>query len=95
VLRPFALPLVLLGALLAPASAHAGVVRAEGVLPPGQSGYVSIPGVASGTGSPHLTDQVPLFADFRRKPFLFNQPGRTEQAAPTSRSSATRSGCPR
>jgi hypothetical protein len=56
---------------------------------------VSIPGVASGTGSPHLTDQVPLFADFRRKPFLFNQPGRTEQAAPTSRSSATRSGCPR
>jgi penicillin G amidase len=61
------------------AAAHAGVTRAEAVLPPGQSGYVSIPGVASGTGSPHLTDQTALFVDFRRKPFTFNQPGETEQ----------------
>ena len=56
--------------VVAPA-AHAGVVRAEGVLPPGQSGFVSIAGLTSGTGSPHLYDQQPLFIDFRRKPFTF------------------------
>ncbi len=44
------------------------------MLPPGQSGYVSIPGVADGTGSPHLTDQTPLFIDFRLRPFGFDQP---------------------
>lgn len=65
--------------LLPAAAAHADVVRGEAILPPGQSGYVSIPGVASGTGSPHLNDQTPLFVDFRRKPFLFNQPGETER----------------
>ena len=37
------------------------MLEAEDVLPPGQSGYVSIAGVADGTGSPHLTDQVGLF----------------------------------
>ena len=71
--------------LLPAADAQAGVVRAEGVLPPGQSGFVSVPGVASGTGSPHLTDQTPLFVDFKRKPFLFNQPGEAEQPRPDVR----------
>ncbi len=75
--RAILLSLVLL-LLLAPA-ARADVVRGEAVLPPGQSGYVSIPGAASGTGSPHLNDQTALFTDFRRKPFLFNQPGEAEQ----------------
>lgn len=67
-----------LTAALAPGSASAGVLRAESILPPGQSGFVSIAGVASGSGSPHLYDQQPLFIDFRRKPALFGQPGTEE-----------------
>jgi len=74
------LPALVLAALLAAApSAEAGVVRAESVLPPGQSGFVAPTGVTSGTGSPHLNDQTALFVDFKRKPFLFNQPGEAEQ----------------
>jgi len=67
------------GAILLPASsASAEVLEAVDVLPPGQSGYVSISGVASGTGSPHLTDQVSLFENFEYKPHTFGQPGTTE-----------------
>ena len=62
-------------ALALPSTAAAGVVQAESVLPPGQSGYVSIPGVASGTGSPHLTDQVGLFNSFTYRSAMLNQPG--------------------
>lgn len=64
-------------AFTAPASAD--VLEAEAVLPPGQSGYVSIPGVASGTGSPHLTDQTQLFIDFELRPFGFDQPAATSE----------------
>jgi penicillin G amidase len=75
--------LVVLGALvLAAPAANAGVRRAESVLPPGQSGFVSIPGVASGTGSPHLTDQTDLFVQFRFKQATFNQPGDEESPRP-------------
>ena len=48
------------------------------MLPPGQSGYVSITGVASGTGSPHLNDQTELFENFQYRNIDFNQPGTTE-----------------
>jgi penicillin G amidase len=73
------LTIVFASAVLAAASpAAARVVRAEGVLPPGQSGFVSVPGVTAGTGSPHLYDQQPLFIRFQRKPFTFNQPGGSE-----------------
>ena len=76
----FRLPALIAALTLLPASvASAGVVRAESVLPPGQSGFVSPTGVASGTGSPHLNDQIALYTDFKRKPFTFNQPGETEQ----------------
>ncbi len=61
-----------------PATSQAETLDALGVLPPGQSGYVSITGVASGTGSPHLTDQVQLFEDFEYRDITFNQPGATE-----------------
>ena len=65
------------------APASADVLRAEAVLPPGQSGYVSIPGLASGTGSPHLTDQTDLFTNFELRPFGFDQPATsTETPAP-------------
>lgn len=64
-------------AVAAPASAE--VLEAEAVLPPGQSGYVSIPGVATGTGSPHLTDQNQLFIDFELRPFGFDQPAVTTE----------------
>ena len=61
-------------AVLVPAAAAARVHRAEDILPPGQSGYVSTSGVASGTGSPHLKDQLPLFYKHRFKPDMFNLP---------------------
>lgn len=64
--------------LLVP-GADARVSRAEGVLPPGQSGYVSLTGLLSGSGSPHLYDQQPLFVNFQRKPFMLDQPGGTTE----------------
>ncbi|HEX8101346.1 MAG TPA: penicillin acylase family protein [Solirubrobacteraceae bacterium] len=57
--------------LLLPALAPARVRQAESILPPGQSGFVSLTGVTSGTGSPHLYDQQPLFTAFRYKSALF------------------------
>nr|MBA2793527.1 penicillin acylase family protein [Thermoleophilaceae bacterium] len=62
--------------------ADAKVFQAESVLPPGQSGFVSVPGVAMGTGSPHLADQNQLFIDFGFKSALFGQPGPTETPRP-------------
>lgn len=70
--------LVLCGA----GSANAATLEAEGILPPGQSGYVSIAGVASGTGSPHLTDQAPLFENFEYRDITFDQPGTSESPRP-------------
>ncbi|MDQ3739889.1 MAG: penicillin acylase family protein [Actinomycetota bacterium] len=76
-------PIVVLLVLLAlPASASARVVNAEDILPPGQSGFVSTTGVASGTGSPHLTDQSDMFVNFVRKPHTFEQPGVEERPRP-------------
>ena len=71
--RALATAVVLLAA--GAVAADARVINAETVLPPGQSGHVSIPGVASGTGSPHLNDQTCLFTSFRYKSALFNQAG--------------------
>jgi len=65
-----------------PAGAGAEALEAVDVLPPGQSGYVSISGVASGTGSPHLTDQVELFESFEYKQHTFRQRGETESPRP-------------
>ena len=62
--------------------ASAKILQAKDVLPPGQSGYVSITGVVSGTGSPHLTDQVDLYADFRYKDHTYDQPGETATPRP-------------
>lgn len=70
-LRPVLLSLLLAASVL-PAAAGARVLNAEGVLPPGQSGHVSITGLTAGTGSPHLYDQQQLFIDFKRKPFGMN-----------------------
>ena len=68
----------LVAAALFATPAQAETLDALGVLPPGQSGYVSITGVASGTGSPHLTDQVALFESFEYRDINFNQPGTTD-----------------
>jgi hypothetical protein len=63
--RGLALALAAIGMAAAlPAAAQARILQAEDVLPPGQSGYVSLAGTASGTGSPHLTDQTSLFTSF-------------------------------
>ncbi len=66
--------------LVAAAPASAGVVAAEGILPPGQSGFISTPGLVSGTGSPHLYDQQAGFVAFQRKPFGFDQPATSTEA---------------
>src|SRR6478672_769041 len=63
---------------VAPATVDATVLRAESILPPGQSGFVSSPGLADGSGSPHLYDQLQPFIDFRWKSAMFGQPGTTE-----------------
>jgi penicillin amidase len=68
-------------ALSGAASAAARVVRAETVMPPGQSGYVAITGLVEGTGSPHLYDQQPLFTSFRWKSAMFDRP-QTESSEP-------------
>jgi len=60
---------------LAPAAAHASIIRATSILPPGESGFVSPLGLTSGTGSPHLYDQQQPFIDFDRKDAMFGQPG--------------------
>ena len=60
-------------ALAVPAQAR--VREAGSVLPPGQSGFVTTAGLADGTGSPHLTDQLPLFLSFHFKNAMFGQPG--------------------
>lgn len=78
----------LLASLAGAGAGQARTLEAEAVLAPGQSGFVSIPGVVSGTGSPHLTDQVSLFANFEYRSFMFGQPGSTE--APRAGVSITR-----
>ena len=65
-----------------PSVTQADTIDALGVLPPGQSGYISITGLASGTGSDHLTDQVPLYENFEYRDITFNQPGATESPRP-------------
>src|SRR5688572_14859838 len=65
-------------ALIAAPGASGATLKAEAVLPPGQSGFVSIAGVVSGTGSPHLYDQVELFKNFEYRSFMFDQPSDTE-----------------
>ena len=73
-MRLSAILTVVVAALVATGSAEARIVRAENVLPPGQSGFVSVAGLADGSGSPHLNDQTDLFTSFTRKPFDFGQP---------------------
>lgn len=59
-------------------SAQARVVRAESILPPGESGFVSTSGLSAGLGSPHLYDQVARFIHFERKNAQLGQPGTAE-----------------
>src|SRR4051794_14259962 len=63
-------------------AAQARVIRAGSVLPPGQSGFVPVTGLADGTGSPHLTDQLGLFTSFSFKDAGLGQPGATESPRP-------------
>jgi penicillin amidase len=60
---------------LTAATASAGVRQSGSVLPPGQSGFVSAAGLATGSGSPHLTDQTELFNGFGFKNSALGQPG--------------------
>ncbi|HKP88367.1 MAG TPA: penicillin acylase family protein [Thermoleophilaceae bacterium] len=68
------------GALLLPGAAGARVRQAEDILPPGQSGFVSVTGLADGTGSPHLQDQTPLFLRHRFKGHMFGQPAESTES---------------
>lgn len=60
-------------------------VRAVNVVPPGQSGFVSLAGFASGTAGgsygPGTADQLPLYAGWQYKSFQFvSPPGATSPA---------------
>ena len=57
------------------ASASAAVIRADAILPPGESGFVSVSGLPDGSGSPHLYDQTPLFTQFRYRNAMLGQTG--------------------
>src|SRR5436305_8163583 len=81
--RGLALAACAAAALAAAGQASAQVVESTSILPPGESGYVSLAGVASGTGSPHLYDQQQPFIDFNRKNAMFGQPG-TAESVPTA-----------
>ena len=59
---------------LAPGVVDARVRKAQSVLPPGQSGFVSLTGLPNGEGSPHLQDQTPLFLRHKMKTFMFDPP---------------------
>jgi penicillin amidase len=72
------------GAAALAAPAGAAVRDAGSVLPPGQSGFVSAPGLASGTGSPHLTDQLDLFTSFRFKSAMLGQAATEGQESPAA-----------
>ncbi len=65
--------------LLLPAAASARVIQAGSVLPPGQSGFVSLAGVPDGTGSPHLNDQTAMFVNFGLKPAMLGGAGTPEE----------------
>jgi hypothetical protein len=65
---------VVCAALAAAPVADARIVRATSILPPGESGFVTVGGLLTGTGSPHLYDQQQPFIDFQRKSAMFNQP---------------------
>ncbi|MDQ3758879.1 MAG: penicillin acylase family protein, partial [Actinomycetota bacterium] len=77
-----AIPLAAIVLGIAPAATQADTLDAVGILPPGQSGFVSVAGLPSGTGSPHLTDQTQLFENFEYRDITFNQPGTTEFPRP-------------
>ena len=69
--------------LLAAPTAAAEVKRAESIMPPGQSGFVSGPClVDSSACDPQLTDQIPLFTDFQFKSSMLGQPGAEETPKP-------------
>src|SRR5689334_21180014 len=72
---PRALLAAAAAALFVAPAAPARTIKAETILPPGQSGQVDLTGVTSGAGSPHLYDQVEPFVNFRHKPAMFNGPG--------------------
>lgn len=71
--------LAAVAALLVAAPAQGDVREAGSVLPPGQSGFVTLTGILDGSGSPHLKDQLGLFLRFQFKPAGFNQPGSEER----------------
>jgi penicillin amidase len=77
---------------VAAAPSPARVLRATSILPPGESGYVSILGVTSGTGSPHLYDQQQPFIDFDRKDAMLGQPGVGAADSPIPGVTITRDG---
>jgi penicillin G amidase len=60
---------------LLPAAASARILHATSILPPGESGFVSLTGLASGTGSPYLYDQIQPYVNFARKDAMLGQPG--------------------
>jgi len=70
------------GLLIVAPSAPARVVQAQSILPPGESGFVSIAGLPNGTGSPHLYDQQAPFIAFQRKNAMLGGPGQGEDPRP-------------
>jgi len=90
-MRRAVLHLTVFACAMLPAAAAARVIQGVNILPPGQSGFVSTPGLASGTGSPHLYDQQPLFTRFEWKSEMFDRPA-TSSESPRSDVTIARDG---
>lgn len=73
---------LMLGAAVGASSAGASILRATSVLPPGESGFVSVTCFATGKGCSHLYDQQQLFIHFQRKDAMLGQPGTAEDPRP-------------
>jgi acyl-homoserine lactone acylase PvdQ len=67
-------------AVLAPSVTGARVRQAQDILPPGQSGFVSLSGLPNGEGSPHLQDQTPLFLKHVFKNDMFGLPAESTES---------------
>ena len=69
--------------LLAAPSAAAEVKRAESIMPPGQSGFVSAACLVDASAcEPHLTDQIDPFVNFKYKNSMLGQGGTEEAPGP-------------
>ncbi|HXA27334.1 MAG TPA: penicillin acylase family protein [Candidatus Angelobacter sp.] len=100
---PALLAALLAAAVATPLAGHAQAVPADrmhavNVVPPGESGYISMQSFAavqagaSSSYGPNFADQLPLYANWQYKPFQFEQTGTGASLAPHAAATVYRDG---